>query len=84
MAQMDSVEFRWIPHIRLSKLNIPPPKARPRHLYMSWPSDKPPWKHVKWCTYDAENTSSINNWKYPPNPEWSILLPMPIISGDLY
>ena len=61
-----------------------PPKARPHHLYMSWPSDKPPWKHVKWCTYGTQNTSSIINWIYPPNPEWSILLPFPITPSDLY
>lgn len=44
---------------------------------MSWPSNKPPWKHVQWY-------SSDKNLILPPTPEWSLLLPFPTMTGELY
>lgn len=45
---------------------------------MSWPSDKPPWKHVQWYRHDIPTKP-----EYQPNPHWSLLLPMPDLSGSL-
>lgn len=48
---------------------------------MSWPSDKPPWKHVKWLTWGSPQE---NLWVSPPAPYWSILLPISDVSGELF
>ena len=45
---------------------------------MSWPSDKPPWKHVKWIQTQKSNECP------QPNPKWSLILPFPDMSGRLF
>ena len=46
---------------------------------MSWPSDKPPWKHVNWI-----QSSAAEECLSKLNPEWSLLLPFPDMSGRLF
>lgn len=46
---------------------------------MSWPSVKPPWKHVKWQSWSPQIP-----WSVPAKPEFSILLSFPDMSGSLY
>jgi hypothetical protein len=36
---------------------------------MSWPTVKPPWKHVKWLSWPKKDGISIN-WLSGPNPQW--------------
>lgn len=47
---------------------------------MSWPSDKPPWRHVQWFQTDPSNWP---NYKHI-NPEWTITIPFPNMDEPLY
>ena len=70
--------FRYL-NCPLSYVYNTPPKARPRHICMSWPSNKPPWKHVKWIQTPVAEPHDVQL-----NPVWSLLLPFPDISGKLF
>ena len=48
---------------------------------MSWPSNKPPWKHVQWFQTDP---SKWPEYTTTPLAEWSIMIPFPDMNGPLY